>query len=255
MQAAIRRLVEHPAFHWTILMLILANAAILGAETLPGVRAGAGGVLLALDRAIVWAFVGELALRFLAGPRAYFRSGWNVFDFTIVLISLFAASSGLAALRAFRVLRVLRVVTVIPRMRVVVSALLDAIPGIASVGLILVIIVYVFAVIAAQLYGLAHPALFGDVFLAMYTLFKVLTLDGWAEMATAVAATHPRSWIFFVAFLLIATFTMLNLFVAIIVRVVEEDAEEAMAEQTASLKEEIRALRDEMRRLADRLGP
>ena len=89
-------------------------------------------------------------------------------------------------MRAFRVLRVLRVITVIPRMRVVVSALLDAIPGIASVGVVLVLIIYVFAVIAANLYGADHPSHFGTVFTAMYTLFQVMTLEGWNGMFAAL---------------------------------------------------------------------
>ena len=249
MRAEIARLIESPVFQWTVMALIIANALILGAETLDGVDAALGPQLMAVDRLIVWAFVAELSLRFAADPKNYFRSGWNVFDFAIVAISLFAASSGLAAIRALRVLRVLRVITVIPRMRVVVGALFDAIPGIASVGVVLVLILYVFAVIAANVYGDAHPEAFGDVFSAMYTLFTVMTLEGWREIADGVAATHPRSWIFFLSFVLIATFTMLNLFVAIVVRVVEEDSNEEMERQSSEIKDELRALRAEIEAL------
>ena len=137
-----------------------------------------------------------------------------------------------------------------PRMRVVVAALLDAIPGIASVGIVLVLILYVFAVIAANLYGPEHPDLFGNVFVSMYTLFTIMTLEGWREIADAVAETHPRSWAFFLTFVLIATFTMLNLFVAIVVRVVEEDSEELAAAQTEEIRSEIRALREDIAALA-----
>ena len=195
-------------------------------------------------------FTVELLFEFLAqGPRKYFRNGWNVFDFLIVVVSIGAATSGLAALRAFRVLRVLRVITVIPRMRVVVSALLDSIPGIASVGVVLALIVYVFAVIAANLYGPQHPELFGDVFEAMYTLFQVMTLEGWPDIASQVADTHKRSWIFFLTFVLIATFTMLNLFVAIVVRVVEEDSEpvvDEVIENQRMILQELAAIREEL---------
>jgi voltage-gated sodium channel len=250
-RTSLQRFVETPLFQSVVLALIIVNAVVLGAETFAGVKAAAGPWLTVVDRIIVYAFVIELGLRIIAWRGAYFRNGWNVFDFLIVAVSIAAATSGLAALRAFRVLRVLRVITVIPRMRLVVSALLDSIPGIASVGVVLALIVYVFAVIAATLYGPDHPDLFGDVFQAMYTLFQVMTLEGWPDIASHVAQTHARSWVFFLTFVLIATFTMLNLFVAIVVRVVEEDSEpvvdEVVANQRAILAE-IAALREELRK-------
>ncbi len=250
------KIVNSRAFQTGVLALILANAAILGAETFAGVQAAIGPALLLADRVIIYAFVGEIILRIVAERGEYFSKGWNIFDFVIVLISLAAATSGLAALRAFRVLRVLRVITVIPRMRVVVSALLDSIPGIASVGVVLTLIVYVFAVIAANLYGPEHPARFGDVFTAMYTLFQVMTLEGWPDIAGNVAETHPRSWVFFLTFVLIATFTMLNLFVAIVVRVVEEDSEpvvDEVLENQERIAAELAAIRREIADLAKRL--
>lgn len=142
-------------------------------------------------------------------------------------------------------------------MRVVVSALLDAIPGIASVGVVLALIIYVFAVIAATLYGPVHPDLFGDVFQAMYTLFQVMTLEGWPDIAARVGETHPRSWAFFLTFVLIATFTMLNLFVAIVVRVVEEDSETLfndVTEMQKAMRDDIAAMRAEIAELSRRSG-
>lgn len=242
-------IVESNWFHTLVLILIVANAVILGAETFDQPALLADHALVLVDRIIIYAFVAEIALRIYAERGGYFRLGWNIFDFLIVAISLVAATSGLGALRAFRVLRVLRVITVIPRMRVVVSALLDSIPGIASVGVVLALILYVFAVIAANLYGPDHPEYFGDVFQAMSTLFQVMTLEGWPDIAATVAETHHRSWIFFFSFVLIATFTMLNLFVAIVVRVVEEDSENLVEEVLvgqAELKAEIAALRQEL---------
>ena len=245
----LQRTVESTWFQSVILALILANAVILGAETFDTAKAEFGAFLAIADRLIVYAFIVEIGLRIIAHRLNFFRNGWNLFDFVVVLISVFAAASGLAALRAFRVLRVLRIITVIPRMRLVVSALLDSIPGIASVGVVVALIVYVFAVIGANLYGPAHPELFGDVFQSMYTLFQVMTLEGWPDIAGQVQETHKRSWVFFLSFVLIATFTMLNLFVAIVVRVVEEDSdtlfEDILANQKA-LREEISELRREI---------
>ncbi len=253
----VEKLVESGVFQIVVLTLIIVNAVILGAETFPGIKDRFGDVLMFTDRVIIYAFVGEIILRILAEREAYIRNGWNVFDFVIVMISLLAATSGLAALRAFRVLRVLRVITVIPRMRLVVSAFLDSIPGISSVGVVLALIVYVFAVIAASLYGPDHPRLFGDVFTAMYTLFQVMTLEGWPDIAATVAETHSRSWIFFLTFVMIATFTMLNLFVGIVVRVVEEDSDPVIDDLAASqqaISADLKALREDIAALSQKLS-
>lgn len=257
MPSRLQRLVENRWFQSIVLVLIVTNAIILGAETIAPVRASVGPYLKAIDQIIIYSFVVEIGLRIAAYRGGYFREGWNLFDLLIVVISLAAATSGLAALRAFRVLRVLRVITVIPRMRVVVSALLDSIPGIASVGVVLALILYVFAVIAANLYGEAFPEYFRDVFRSMSTLFQVMTLEGWPDISAAVGEQYPRSWIFFFTFILIATFTMLNLFVAIVVRVVDEDAEELAHHVETGQDElllEIRALREEIAKLREERG-
>ncbi len=256
LQRRTQKLVESGLFQSVILALIIANAVILGAETFPGVVAVVGPALRIADQLILNVFILEICLRIFAWRGAYFRQGWNLFDLVIVTISVVAATSGLAALRAFRVLRVLRVITVIPRMRVVVSALLDSLPGIASVGVVLTLIIYVFAVIASNLYGAEHPERFGDVFASMYTLFQIMTLEGWPDIAASVAETHRRSWVFFLSFVLLATFTMLNLFVAIVVRVVEEDSEplfdDLIANQNA-IADDIAAMRAELAALSRKL--
>ena len=258
--SAIKRFVDHQAFQYFILVIILLNAFLLGFETLLEADAPLHRVLGWIDAVFLAIFVVEIGLRLIAYRLSFFKSGWNIFDLLIIAISALSFSSGISALRAFRVLRVLHLFTVIPRMRVVVTALLDAIPGIASVGVIVLIVVYVFAVVAANLYGPAHPDLFGGVFVSMYTLFQVLTLEGWAEIAASVATTHPQSWIFFITFVLIGTFTMLNLFVAIVVRVVDEDSDaleqelkaemrhsqQELLRQNATLIKEVAALRDEV---------
>lgn len=246
LQARLRKFVHSRIFNVGTIALVLINAVILGAETLEPIKRAHGPALLIIDRMIIYAFVIEIFCRFVVEPRAYFADRWNIFDFVVVAVSLVAASSGIAAIRAFRVLRVLRVVTVIPRMKNVVAGLFDAIPGIASVGVIVIFVVYIFSVIASNLYGPDHPEIFGDVFVAMYTLFQVMTLDGWPDIAHDVAQTHPRSWVFFLTFVLIATFTMLNLFVAIVVKVIEEDADMETKKEIAALRHEIRALRDDL---------
>ena len=255
MRERVIKIIESNVFQVIVLILIVVNAVILGLETFKPIREMLGPTLTMADHFILYSFVFELALRIFAYRIDYFKNGWNIFDFAIVLASLLAATSGFAAVRAFRVLRVLRVITVIPRMRVVVSALLDAIPGIASVGIVLVLIVYVFAVIAANLYGENNPDLFGDVFAAMYTLFQVMTLEGWPDIAAKVGEKHPNSWAFFLTFVLIATFTMLNLFVAIVVRVVEEDSDpwfDDLIKQNDDIKADVEDIKATLARLEAR---
>ncbi|MCI5047225.1 MAG: ion transporter [Aquisalinus sp.] len=252
--AKLRRFLESRLFQNTILLLIVMNAVTLGMETIPAIRSDHATVLYRADLVFLTIFIIELGLRIYAYRRQFFRNGWNIFDFIIISMSVLALPHAFSAFRAFRVLRVLHLVTVMPRMRVVVSALLDSIPGIMSVGVVLVLILYVFAVIAANLYGLEHPELFEDVFAAMYTLFQVMTLEGWPDVAGAVAETHPSSWIFFVIFVLIATFTMLNLFVAIVVRVVEEDSddlEHVLVRENAELREELQEVHGEIVQLQE----
>lgn len=253
MRDRMKSVVEGAPFNAAVMVLVVLNALLLGVETLRPVHLAYGEAIILADRAIVYAFCVEIALRLYAHRLEFFKGGWNVFDFAIVLVSLFASASGLAAVRAFRVLRILRLVTAIPRMRVVVSALFASIPGIASVGVVILIILYTFSVIAAKLYGGAHPELFGDVVRAAFTLFKVMTLEGWPDIADQVIETHPGAWAFFVIFLLVATFTMLNLFVAVVVSVVEEDADfnlRDVTRQNEAILAELAALRRQVASLA-----
>ncbi|MEL6366081.1 MAG: ion transporter [Pseudomonadota bacterium] len=256
-RARLLEFVKSGGFQNAVLTLILLNAVILGLETWPPAARHIKSQLMWLDHAILAAFAVEIGLRVAAEGWRFFRGGWNLFDFSVVLVSALSITSGLAALRALRVLRLLRIISIFPRMRVVVSALINAIPGILSVGVVVLLVVYVFAVIAANLYGPMHGEYFGDIFSAMYTLFQIMTMEGWVDIAAEVRETHPNSWLFFVSFLLVGTFTMLNLFVAIVVRVVEEDSEELEEEiqkehaatmaAIAALRADVASLRDELR--------
>ena len=254
--ARLRAFLETRLFQNTILVLIVLNAISLGLETIPAIKGQYARELYRLDLVFLGIFVIELVARIYAYRRQFFRNGWNLFDFIIISASVVALPNAFSALRAFRVLRVLHLVTVMPRMRVVVSALIDSIPGIISVGVVVVLILYVFAVIASNLFGDAHPDLFGTVFASMYSLFQVMTLEGWPDMARRVGETHPWSWAFFVTFVLIATFTMLNLFVAIVVRVVEEDSDElehVLVREHAELREDVHHLHTDIVRIHETL--
>jgi voltage-gated sodium channel len=238
MRERVTRWIQQPRFQSTIIGLILLNAAILGLETWPAAMATAGGPLMALDRAILAVFVVEIALRIYAHRAAFWRDPWSLFDFTVVAIALVPAAGPFAVLRALRVLRVLRLLTMVPSMRRVVGALLAAIPGLGSIALVLAIIFYVFAVIGTNLFAETHPQWFGTLGRSLYTLFQVMTLESWSMgISRPVMEAHPYAWLFFVTFILVATFTMLNLFIAIIVNAMQSYQEVEHEETVQALHE------------------
>lgn len=221
------RWVENPVLNRFIIALILINAVTLGLETSPTIMSSHGELINALDRMILSIFVLEISLRILAhGPR-FFKDPWSVFDFSVVAIALLPATSQFSILRALRVLRVLRLISMVPQMRRVVGALLSVIPGLASIILVMLLIFYVFAVIATNLFAEQHPQWFGTIGHSMYTLFQIMTLESWSMgIVRPLMETHPYAWAFFIPFILIATFTMLNLFIAIIVNAMQTQAEQ-----------------------------
>lgn len=258
-RARLARFIEQPRVQHALVALILVNAVILGLETSPTVMARWGGLLVAADHLILGIFVVEIALRLFAHGLRFFRDPWSVFDFTVVAIALVPASGPFAVLRALRVLRVLRLMTMVPSMRRVVGGLLAAIPGLGAVFSVIVLIFYVGAVMSTRLFGEAFPDWFGTIGRSAYTLFQVMTLESWSMgIARPVMEAFPYAWAFFVPFILIATFTMLNLFIAVIVNAIqsEHEAENEQIRATVTeeadvrlheLQAEIRALRDELR--------
>jgi voltage-gated sodium channel len=238
LQEAIRSRVESPPMQKFIMFLIVINAVILGLETVPAAMADYGTILLAIDHAILSVFVIEILLRIYAHRLAFFRDPWSLFDFTVVAIALVPASGPLAVLRALRILRVLRLLTLVPSMRRVVGALLGSIPGLSSIALVLMLIYYVFAVIATKLFGENFPQWFGSIGESLYSLFQIMTLESWSMgIVRPVMVEHPQAWIFFIIFILIATFTMLNLFIAIIVNAMQTFTEQENRERKNALDE------------------
>lgn len=210
--------VETPRFRYTILGVIGVNSITLGLETSPTVMSVIGTQLHILDDVILAVFVAELALRIYGHGLRFFRDPWGLFDFAIVAIALAPASEALSVLRALRILRALRLVSGVPRLRRVVGALLGAVPGIGAVAGLLTLIFYIFAVIGTKLYSEAFPQWFGTVGESMYSLFQIMTLESWSMgIVRPVMEVHPYAWTFFVPFIIVSSFTVLNLFIAIIV--------------------------------------
>ncbi|MDP5138278.1 ion transporter [Rheinheimera baltica] len=258
-----RKFIENNTVQRILLALILINAVILGMETMPEVMASAGQYLLALDKAILVVFVVEIAIRLFVHRLAFFKDGWSVFDFIVVGIALVPASGPFAVLRALRVLRVLRVLTFVPSMRKIVGALIQSLNGMLSIAMVLGLIYYVAAVMVTKLFGQEFPEWFGSLWLSLYTLFQIMTLESWSMgIARPVMAEFPYAWAFFVPFILIATFTMLNLFIAVIVNAVqsmhdeehqaEHDADAATQQQLLTqmqlLQQELQLLRQQIKK-------
>jgi voltage-gated sodium channel len=238
-----------------ITLLIIINAVILGLQTSPSIMADWGAPLLILDTFILACFVIELALRFVARGIGLLRDPWAVFDCLVVGIALVPASGPFAVLRALRVLRVLRLVSINPSMRKVVQALLASLPGMGSIVMLMGLVFYVAAVMATQLFGESFPEWFGNIGASLYTLFQVMTLESWSMgIVRPVMEEYPLAWLFFVPYILVATFMMLNLFIAVIVNAMqsthEPDAEEqATVARAQAILDELRALRSEVAEL------
>ncbi|MCW5730919.1 MAG: ion transporter [Alphaproteobacteria bacterium] len=254
----LRALVESAGLQRFVTLVILVNAVTLGLETWPAAMAAAGPVLTAMDRTILGIFVLELCLKLWVYRLGFFRFGWNVFDFAIVAISLVPAAGPFSVLRALRVLRVLRLLSVVPEMRAVVSALLGALPGMGSIAAVMALIFYVGAVLATKLFGQAFPDWFGSLGASMYSLFQIMTLESWSMgIVRPVMVEAPWAWAFFVPFILVTTFAVLNLVVAVIVNSMQRlhDAEmkeaigadrKAAHDDIVGLAAEVGALRREI---------
>ena len=265
--ANIAAIVESRAFSIAITTVIVINAIALGLETSPRVMAVAGPLLLAIDAVALWVFTIEIGLKIWLYRSRFFRGGWNIFDFTIVAIAWLPATGPLSVLRALRIIRVLRVVSLIPQMRAVVGALFRALPGMGSILAVLMLVFYIAAVMATKLFGETFPDWFGSIAASMFTLFQVMTLESWSMgIVRPVMEQHPGAWAFFVPFIIVTTFTVLNLFIALIVNsmqslqaaetsqtlrteaVIAHDERELLLQRIDALTDEVRQMRSMIRR-------
>ncbi len=267
LRTRIDTLVSSDRFQWSITALIILNAITLGLETSPAVLLRTGGVLSVLDAIFVTLFTTEILLKLYAWRLSFFRSGWNLFDLTIVLISLLPFLGNLSILRSLRILRVLRLISVIPAFRKVVQGFFDAVTGLVAVAGILLLVFYVAGVMATKLFGEAFPEFFGSLGASLFSLFQIMTLESWSMgIVRPVMEVYPLAWLFFVPFILVTTFAVLNLLIGIIVNSMQtvHDAEEerltstieetsrtsshAIETKLAELEQSIRELKELTRR-------
>ena len=232
MLAWLTTVVNDPRTERVIMSLIVVNAVILGLETSNTIMASYGWLLEILDHIILAVFVVEIAARVIVHRVAFFRDPWSVFDFIVIGIALVPATEIFSVLRSLRVLRVLRLITGVPTLRRVVAGLLAALPGMGSIVFLIGLIYYVFAIMATKLFGGDNPNLFGTLGDSLFTLFTVMTLEGWTnDVARPVMQNHPYAWVFFVVYIVITTFMVLNLFIGVVVNAMQEEASKADAEE------------------------
>lgn len=254
----LQRFVESNQFQNFIIFLILFNAITLGLETSQFGKSNAD-ILHTLDTTILLIFTVELMLKLIVYRSSFFRSGWNWFDFIIVAISWAPTSGALSVLRAFRILRVLRLLSVVPQMRRVIGALGHSLPGMASVVGVLSVIFYVSAVLTTKIFGSHIDAnmqeWFGSIGSSAYTLFQVMTLESWSMgIVRPTMALFPQSWVFFVPFIIITSFAVLNLFIGIIVDAMQVmHEEEGKPKQIIATKEDILMLEEKIDKLNELL--
>ena len=255
MRQHLAALVAHPRFTGFITAVIAFNAIILGLETSRTVMQAAGPLIVTLDVICLAIFVVEIALKFIAhGPR-FFRNGWNIFDFVIVGISLIPAGQGFSALRALRILRVLRVVSVAPSLRRVVEGFIRAVPGMGSVFLLMGLIFYISAVIATKLFGSSFPDWFGTLGSSGYSLFQIMTLESWSMgIVRPVMEVYPLAWAFFVPFIIVTTFAVVNLLVGLIVNSMQDAHHEEDVANTDAYRDDVLARLDALNAKIDRLA-
>ncbi len=223
-----------------IIGVILFNAVILGLESSDTIMNNAGTLIDTLDTICLWIFVLEILAKLFAQHFRFFRSGWNVFDFVIVGIALIPAAQAFSVLRALRILRVLRVVSAVPSLRLVVEGFLTALPGMGSVFMLMSLIFYIGSVIATKLFGETFPQWFGSLGHSAYSLFQIMTLESWSMgIVRPVMEVYPYAWMFFIPFIMVTTFAVVNLLVGLIVNSMQDAHHEESNAATDTYRDEV----------------
>lgn len=255
LRAKLATLVANPLFERFIIAVIIVNAITLGLETSPWWMERFGPVLMFIDKLCLAIFVAEIAARLTANFKGFWRDPWRIFDFTIVAIALMPSSGAFSVLRAFRILRVLRLISQFKAIRRVVTGLLQAIPGMGSIVMLLGLIFYIFAVIATKLFAGTFPDWFGSLGESAYTLFQIMTLESWSMgIVRPVMEQYPLAWMLFVPFIIVTSFTVLNLFIGVIVDAMQREHEAEAQADRADLHNEVEKVLKEVKALRAELA-
>lgn len=232
-QRQLRRIDNSKVFQGIVIAVILLSALLIGAKT-HNLSPNAVAVLLLMDVAVTAFFAIEITIRYLACPqkKSFFKSGWNIFDTIIVIGSLVpSGGTGVLLARLLRVFRVLRLVSMVPELRLLINALLKAIPRMGYIALLMFVIFYIYAAIGSMLFHPINEVLWGDVSISMLTLFRVATFEDWTDVMYETMAVHPFSWIYYLTFIFLTAFIFLNMMVGTVLEVMSQEHEQFRAEQ------------------------
>lgn len=260
-----RKISESKWFSNFIVSIIFLAGVVVGIQTDPYMQEHHGGLLILLDNIVLYIFVIEIIIKMIAkSPRPwdFFKDGWNVFDFIIVAVCFLPFGGPyIAVLRLARILRVLRLISALPKLQVLVGALIKSIPSMSYVGLLLLLLFYIYAVIGTYLFGQNDPLHFGSIGASMMTLFEIITLEGWIDVFNIqvmgsnvytiealepmyrIPSAHPvAAPVYFISFILLGTMIMLNLFIGIIINGMEETNREETIKELAKIREQLHGI-------------
>ena len=242
MKAFCMRVVSHAAFEKTIIGLIVMNGLVLGLETSAYMMVNYGDMLLMTNNVILAVFIIEAMMKIIAVvPRLklYFGSGWNLFDFSIVVLSLIPAAGEFAMIaRLARLLRVMRLISTIPELRLIVETLIRSLPSMMHVIMLMGVIFYIYAVAGFHFFSEHNPELWGSLGMSLLTLFRVVTLEDWTDVMYNAMELNPLSWMYFVSFVIVGTFVVINLFIAVVINNLDEAKQERLAEMQKPMNKE-----------------
>jgi len=232
-QRRLKKIDSSKIFQGIIIAVILLSALLIGVKT-HDLPTHFVAVLALLDLAITIFFVIEIVIRYLASPKKkkFFHNGWNIFDTVIVIGSLIpTGGSGVLLARLLRVFRVLRLVSMVPELRLLINALLKAIPRMGYIALLMFVIFYIYAAIGSMFFNQINEVLWGDVSISMLTLFRVATFEDWTDIMYETMAVHPLSWIYYLSFIFLTAFVFLNMMVGTVLEIMSKEHENFRAEQ------------------------
>ena len=239
--------------------LIFINAITLGLETSASIRSSLGIYLQIFDNFVIFVFATEISLKLYANGFKFFKSGWNLFDFTIVFISLIPTTGSLSVLRALRVLRILRLLKMAPRLKFIVNSLFKSVPDLIWIFILILMFYYLFSVMGTKLFGESFPELFGTLTISMFTLFQLMTLEDWVNgIAKPIMEVYPYAYIYFISFIIITSVVVLNLIIAVIVSGLEavqtEDRKILIDELEKDIESDKLEILTELRSLKNKLS-
>lgn len=256
LQQQLIELKSNKLFEVSVIFIIIFSALLTGAKTYE-VHGTLDAVIYWLDHFITVFFLFEITIRLLAEPRTldFFKNGWNIFDFVIVVVSLIPIDGSETALiaRLLRVFRLLRLVSIVPQLRILINSLIKALPGMAYIALLMFIIFYIYGAIGSFMFGEINPTLWGNIAIALLTLFRVATFEDWTDVMYETMEVYPLSWIFYLTFIFLTAFVFLNMMIGVILDVMQKEQQlydQDLAEQEA---EEVHWIKQEMSQLTNKL--